>query len=86
MGKIFITAATTLLGAVLLQQRVEIPGVDMPTLGTYWAVPLIIIAVMSYIIASIFTTLYEMAIDTIFLSFCMIWLRVVVVMVLQYCS
>jgi hypothetical protein len=70
LGKMMITFVTTLIGAVLLQQPEKIPGWDVPDVGRYWAVPLIMIAIVSFVIASCFMALYEMAINTMFLCFC----------------
>ena len=70
VGKLLVAFACTLLGAVVLQQKVRIPGVEVVDVGRFWAVPLLLIALLSYMIAAAFMTLYEMAIDTIFLSFC----------------
>ena len=71
LGKMMVTLVTTLVGAILLQQpSAQIPGWDLPDVGRYWAVPLILIAILSYVVASCFMTLYEMAIDTMFLCFC----------------
>lgn len=70
LGKIMITLATSFVGVVLLQMPEVVPGWDAPDVGRFWAVPLIMIALLSYIVASCFMTVYEMAIDTIFLSFC----------------
>lgn len=63
LGKIMITMATCMVGAYALQATDE----DQ---SRFWAVPLIIIAVLSYVISSLFMAVIDMAIDTIFLCFC----------------
>ncbi|GLV34017.1 Choline transporter-like 1 [Carabus blaptoides fortunei] len=60
-GKAFIVLATVLLGFEMLRDRNELHYV--------WFV-LIVVGLFAYFIAHCFITIFEMAIDTIFLCFC----------------
>jgi hypothetical protein len=59
--KLFICILSTLIGIVLMSRD--------PNL-TYWIVPAFLILILSYGVASMFTLVYDMTIETILLSFC----------------
>jgi hypothetical protein len=64
LGKLAISMATVFIGSIMLQPA------DESERSRFWSVPLIIIGVISYIIASCFMTVFDMAVDTLFLCFC----------------
>jgi hypothetical protein len=66
IGKGAIMAGTGVLGYVLLMRLV--PTSESPY--TYFAMPMLIILVMAYLVASCFLSVFGMAIDTLFLCFC----------------
>jgi hypothetical protein len=68
LAKIAITVSTTMIGAAMLQNPIGSEGTS--TAGRFWAVPLALIALFSYVIASVFTSVFDMAVQTIFLCFC----------------
>lgn len=61
LGKIVVMFGTALAGLFLLKRDEKI---------VYWAIPWLLILIVSFAIATAFFGLYEMAIDTIFLCFC----------------
>jgi Plasma-membrane choline transporter len=61
LGKLFITMSVTLAAAWALSSDPEI---------TFWAIPVLVICLISFFVAQAFMTVYDMAIDTILLSFC----------------
>eukprot|EP00058_Branchiostoma_floridae_P004452 XP_002589940.1 hypothetical protein BRAFLDRAFT_127837 [Branchiostoma floridae] len=61
LGKVAVVAATVVVGIELLQNRADL---------TYYPVPIVLGAISAFLIAHCFFTVYEMAIDTIFLCFC----------------
>ncbi|ORZ33107.1 plasma-membrane choline transporter-domain-containing protein [Catenaria anguillulae PL171] len=63
LGKVFITAVTCVIALAVLNQRYS-------NLSEFFAVPLIFIFVISWIIASTFASVVDMGIDTLFLCFC----------------
>ena len=65
-----ITAGMCALAFFLLSEEPHFDkNVYVPSLN-YTAVPIIIIGIGTYIIASIFFGVYAMAVDTLFLCFC----------------
>ena len=70
LGKLMVTFATSLVALALLQQAVVVPGVNQVDIGRFWSIPLILVAINSYMIASAFMTVFEMAVSTIFVCFC----------------
>ncbi|RKP20297.1 DUF580-domain-containing protein [Rozella allomycis CSF55] len=62
LGILLISGLSTIVGMFLLQTYSDI--------AEFYVAPLIIIFILSFYIASLFTSVFEMAIDTIFLSFC----------------
>ncbi|XP_037082789.1 choline transporter-like protein 4 isoform X2 [Pollicipes pollicipes] len=70
LGKILITAAVTVGSFYFLDNRIPIKGLDtvVPETQNSW-VPTITIALGCYFITSLFFSVYEMAVDTIFLCF-----------------
>ncbi len=64
LGKLSVSMATVLVGGFLLQPA------DDSERSRFWAVPLILIGIISYVIASCFMAVFDMAVDTIFLCFC----------------
>jgi hypothetical protein len=65
LGKIIIVAATAFLGFLILSR--EQPASDPLT---SWATPMVIIFISAWIIATGFLSVFDMAIDTIFICFC----------------
>ncbi|KAI9179066.1 hypothetical protein H9P43_005728 [Blastocladiella emersonii ATCC 22665] len=63
LGKLLIVAVTCLISLGILWS-------NYAQLGSYYAVPLIFIFVISWIVASFFTSVVDMGIDTLFLCFC----------------
>ncbi|KNC56218.1 uncharacterized protein AMSG_11472, partial [Thecamonas trahens ATCC 50062] len=61
LGKIVVVAITGLVGLVWLKTRDDLQ---------YYAIPLILIIFAAYAISALFTTVFEMTIDTIFLCYC----------------
>ncbi|XP_044269021.1 choline transporter-like protein 1 isoform X2 [Tribolium madens] len=61
LGKVLVVAATVLIGTKMLQHK--------EGLQHMW-VPLTLAGLFAYFVAHCFMTVYEMAIDTIFLCFC----------------
>ncbi|KAF5305607.1 hypothetical protein FQR65_LT07687 [Abscondita terminalis] len=60
LGKILIVISTIIIGILLM---------DFPHLNYSWLI-LLIIGAVAYLIAHCFFTVYEMAVDTIFICFC----------------
>eukprot|EP00727_Mastigamoeba_balamuthi_P003784 m51a1_g13402 putative gcn20-type atp-binding cassette protein (2078) ;mRNA; f:15730-23292 len=58
--RIMIVSVTCLIAALVLQDQ----GLH------FWIVPVLVIGVGSWVVASVFASIYHMAIDTILLSFC----------------
>jgi hypothetical protein len=69
LGKLMIAFSSGLVGMLLIQYP-NVLNDYSPTLGKYWTVSLLIILVLSYLIASLFMSVLDMAVDTIFVSFC----------------
>eukprot|EP00033_Pygsuia_biforma_P000840 GCRY01000978.1.p1 GENE.GCRY01000978.1~~GCRY01000978.1.p1 ORF type:complete len:697 (+),score=211.66 GCRY01000978.1:143-2233(+) len=63
LGKIFICA---ICGATALR---IFKNLDNPELN-YYAIPVMLVIILSYMIASAFMSIYDMAVDTILLCFC----------------
>ncbi|KAL7749637.1 hypothetical protein RI367_004863 [Sorochytrium milnesiophthora] len=63
LGKLLITAVTAIFGLYLLKTYNS-------DLGSFYAVPLIFIIIEAWMIAAFFTSVVDMAIDTIFLCYC----------------
>ncbi|XP_077291052.1 choline transporter-like protein 1 [Arctopsyche grandis] len=61
LGKAFVVIATVLIGIELIQKKQGVQHV--------W-VPLAIVGIIAYLTSHCFMTVYEMAIDTIFICFC----------------
>jgi len=61
--KLFICLLSTLIGVVLME-RDDKNDISM------WVVPACLIFILTYGVGSIFTAVYDMAVDTILLSFC----------------
>ncbi|GLH03077.1 Choline transporter-like protein 1 [Gryllus bimaculatus] len=61
LGKAIVVIATVLIGVHMLQDKEEIQH--------KW-IPLALVGLFAYVVSHIFVTVYEMAIDTIFLCFC----------------
>jgi len=61
LGKLFITAATT-VPIIFIIYRMDNVHI--------WAIPCVIVAIIAFLIASGFMSVTQMAIDTILLSFC----------------
>lgn len=70
LGKLLVTFATSIVALGLLQQSVVVPGVNEIDVGRFWSIPLILVAINSYMIASAFMTVFEMAVNTLFICFC----------------
>lgn len=70
LGKMFITLLTSLIAVAMLKNPQYAPGPDDIDVGRFWAIPLILVAMFSYIIASCFMAVFDMAVSTIFLCFC----------------
>ncbi|KAI3630109.1 hypothetical protein MIR68_011544 [Amoeboaphelidium protococcarum] len=70
LGKVLITAVVAIIGSSLLQNPEQLPDGETLNIGRFWSVSLLIIIILSYVIASSFMAVYEMAIDTVFLCFC----------------
>jgi hypothetical protein len=68
LGKVMVTLLTAVIGAAMLQ-RPQYVGNDEDT-GRFWGVSLILIVMLSYVIASAFMAVFDMAINTMFLCFC----------------
>jgi len=70
LGKIMIVILTTLsaLGMAQSTTFLTISGEDIT--GRYWSLSIILIIILSWMIASSFTAVLQMTIDTIFLCFC----------------
>ena len=62
LGKLTITCLTTIFGLALIQRDVTIQV-------SFYAVPVVLILIFSWIITGIFFNLFAVAIDTIFLCF-----------------
>ncbi|XP_006823430.1 choline transporter-like protein 2 [Saccoglossus kowalevskii] len=75
LGKLMVTAAVGTLAYFFFTNQIswyetylsDYLG-SVPTLNYYW-IPMIIICILTYLIASIFFSVYNMAIDTLFLCF-----------------
>ncbi|KAJ5072438.1 choline transporter-like (slc family 44) [Anaeramoeba ignava] len=61
IGKIIVTIISTMIAISILRSRKDI---------SFYLIPALVCALLSYGIASAFMAVFEMAIDTIFLSFC----------------
>ncbi|KAB0790913.1 hypothetical protein PPYR_02713 [Photinus pyralis] len=61
LSKVLIVVATLLVGVALTQNNVHI--------NNRWAI-LLLVGAVAYLIAHCFITIYEMAVDTIFICFC----------------
>lgn len=61
LGKVFITLFTTLLACWILSDMDDVQ---------YWAIPALFICLISFFVAKSFMNVYDMAVDTILLSFC----------------
>lgn len=59
--KLFICILSTFIGVILMSHDQSL---------TYWIVPAVLILILSYGVASMFALVYDMAIETIILSFC----------------
>ena len=70
LGKMMVTLLTCIIGAAMLQQPESLPGGDTIDIGRFWGVSLVLIAILSYTIASAFMAVFDMAINTVFLCFC----------------
>jgi hypothetical protein len=70
LGKLMVTLITCIIGAAMLQQPESLPGGDSLDIGRFWGVSLVLIAILSYTIASAFMAVFDMAISTMFLCFC----------------
>ncbi len=72
LGKLVITLLSTLLGLYMLQDPGAVPEMLDAEVGRYWSIPLLLIAIFAWVIASCFMAVYDMAVNTIFLCFCKI--------------
>lgn len=61
LGRVMITLVCGIVGAVLLNSGSP---------GAFWSVSLIIIMVLAYVVSSVFVSVFDMAISTLFLCFC----------------
>jgi len=70
LGKVLIVLLTTLMALGMSQSKtfLSVSGEDIT--GRYWSLTIILIIILSWMIASSFTAVLDMAIDTIFLCFC----------------
>ena len=71
LGKVLITLGVTVGSFYFLDNRIPIKGLEsvVPQMSSPWA-PTFTIAIGCYFITSLFFSVYEMAVDTIFLCFC----------------
>lgn len=70
MGKLMITAGMCALAFFVFAEELQLEDyVDVPVLN-YTFVPILIIGIGTYFIASVFFGVYAMAVDTLFLCFC----------------
>jgi Plasma-membrane choline transporter len=65
LGKVSIVCGSSILGVYLLSTHS--PSDNQ---AANWAVPLVLIVIFTWLISSGFMSVYDMAIDTIFISFC----------------
>jgi len=61
LGKVFIMGVATAVAVWVMKADTNL---------NYWAIPVIIVAVLAYFIASAFFAIYGMAVNTMFLCFC----------------
>ncbi|XP_055609417.1 choline transporter-like protein 1 [Uranotaenia lowii] len=61
LSKVFVVVVTCLIGMEVIQKK---SGMHHPY------VPIILVGIFAYLVAHCFMTVYEMTVDTIFLSFC----------------
>jgi choline transporter-like protein 2/4/5 len=66
LGKVVVTAFMGLLSYYIFDARSEL--IDMPVLNYTW-IPIVAICFGTYLVASSFFNVYDMAVDTIFLCF-----------------
>ena len=70
MGKLMITAGMCALAFFFLAEELQVDNYPQVPELNYTVVPILIIGIGTYFIASIFFGVYAMAVDTLFLCFC----------------
>jgi len=70
LGKLMVVMLTVLATLGMTQSTTFLSGVGESIDGRYWSVTLIVVFILSYMLASSFTAVLQMTIDTIFLCFC----------------
>ncbi len=70
LGKISVLFLTTLCGIALLNNAEGSFNKTTESIVSNWAVPLVFIIIFAWVIANSTLSIFEMAIDTVFLCFC----------------
>jgi len=70
LGKLMVVMLVMLATLGMTQSSVFLSGVGENINGRYWSITLIVVMILAWMIASSFTAVLQMTIDTIFLCFC----------------
>jgi len=70
LGKVMVVMLTVLATLGMTQSSAFLDGVGESVNGRYWSVTLIVVFILAWMLASSFTAVLQMTIDTIFLCFC----------------
>ncbi|XP_057697128.1 choline transporter-like protein 5 isoform X1 [Corythoichthys intestinalis] len=69
LGKLLVTGSISALAYFFFSNQIPLGKIKVPVLYTYW-VPVVVVALGSFVISSGFFSVYSMCVDTLFLCFC----------------